>query len=367
MRAVTSTSTWHLPINVEMARVTSVLESLRFRVTSAIDDEIKARRRSKIQMLDFSRASVSAVSSNLPMMAHLTLSPTASGTRVSLELSDVEPVFVFSEALLRTYNQAFDEVHAAFGSGFAELGAIEESSTGVVADEGLKSKYSDQFRTLARRIGGPRGSADNSRSNAFWIVNGDRRMHLDTDLSEALLYALTIALTDDAMPASLRERMISAQQELQKVHEEQCGREVKVSHEDLPLWDFMYRQATLRLRLPLREIHRCTDCGAEKVVDPVYQRNQARNRRYANIAQVVSSTSMYGPLSLLGVGSRMLSLRGQSAFLCSRCQGTRPEIRPVVICPSCHTFCEDVVLRTCNNGGCAHNYLATVPGLAWHE
>lgn len=143
---------------------------------------------------------------------------------------------------------------------------------------------------------------------------------------------------------------------------------VEIAAGDVPVVEFLHLQAWLRTTLPLRTLQVCTACRLEKIVNPDYQRLQARNRRKNLLTgSLGGAVSTHGVSPFLVVG-RLLQLKnaGADEFVCPRCQGLDADETIVTFCPECGDRRAESALRACPK--CAHDFRRDVPGVAlWSE
>lgn len=121
-----------------------------------------------------------------------------------------------------------------------------------------------------------------------------------------------------------------------------------------PVLDFLRLQAQMRAKLPLRTLQMCTTCRLEKVMNPDFQRLQARNRKLR-----VLTSSIGGVISPRGISAFLLLGRLAQLklldpdFVCPRCQGMTAESCIITFCPQCGDRRSEAALRSC--AACGHD------------
>lgn len=127
-----------------------------------------------------------------------------------------------------------------------------------------------------------------------------------------------------------------------------------------PALDFLRMQARMRAKLPLRTLQVCTTCRLEKVVNPDFQRLQARNRKLRVLSGTIGGAiSPHGVSAFLLIG-RLAQLKLLDPdFVCPRCQGMTAESTLITFCPRCGDRRTEAALRTCR--GCGHDLRTEVP------
>ncbi len=128
---------------------------------------------------------------------------------------------------------------------------------------------------------------------------------------------------------------------------------------DRPVVEFMEQQARMREELPVRTLHRCCDCGHEKVSNPDYKKLMDRNRKLQALTGAVGLTMRGGsasPFLLVGALFRMKKL--DPDYVCPRCQGMESDDRLATFCPECGSLRKEAVLRTCAK--CEHDFRAAI-------
>lgn len=134
-----------------------------------------------------------------------------------------------------------------------------------------------------------------------------------------------------------------------------------------PVIDFLSLQSELRGKLPLRTLQVCTTCRLEKVINPDFQKLQAKNRRLRILSTTVGGAiSPHGVSAFLLIG-RLAQLKLLDPdFVCPRCQGMTAESSLVTFCPRCGDRRAEAALRDCPH--CKHDLRTEVTiGSLWEE
>ncbi len=167
-----------------------------------------------------------------------------------------------------------------------------------------------------------------------------------------------------ALPEKLAAQLATFARRLRDALDAAGGADIAhVRHEidatDRPVVEFMEQQARMREQLPVRTLHRCCDCGHEKVSNPDYKKLMDRNRKLQALTGAVGLTMRGGsasPFLLVGALFRMKKL--DPDYVCPRCQGMESDDRLATFCPECGSLRKEPVLRTCSK--CEHDFRAAI-------
>jgi hypothetical protein len=227
---------------------------------------------------------------------------------------------------------------------------------------------------LVRPGGGP-GPADASTGRAAAAPTPHKEVTLRSASGVALLdrieleALLTVGLLVSRRPGSMPTNLardveaLSAKLEGRTIAQPQGHLVVELAADEIPVVEFLARQAAIRQTLPLRTLHVCTTCKLEKVVNPDYTTLQQKNRRKQALTGAVGATiSSRGVNPFVLVGSLMKLKDIGPPFVCGRCQGLDADSSVVTYCPNCGERRDEAVLRTCPR--CKHSFTAV---LANHE
>jgi hypothetical protein len=92
----------------------------------------------------------------------------------------------------------------------------------------------------------------------------------------------------------------------------------------------------------------CTTCRLEKVVNPDYLKLRERNRRVRVLQTSVGAVLGAHQVSPFILFGRLAQLKKiDPEFVCTRCQGTDADERPITFCPRCGERRDESVLRSC--------------------
>jgi len=225
----------------------------------------------------------------------------------------------------------------------------------------------DQFRDLVNLIPGSSGSAVRRvfhTEPGLWVVCSENRAYLTADQAQMCLAVASIAIAD---PAALKPPLSHQVATLTPVLR-QAIREAKppAGRVDIPIEtksaaDFLYKQAIIRERLAVREIHTCRDCGYEWIVNPDYRKRLADKAMMVAVGNALSSV-LATTHPFLYAGRLMNAQMLKPATACKRCEGTETDISLAAICPNCRTIRADAVLTRCRHKDCGHDFLASAKG-----
>jgi rubrerythrin len=345
-------------------RAVEALEGLRFTV-DRIEGNTISGHRSLAATLKRPRGTRTSTTARVLILNY------RSSVKVVLRLADTESVVLDLPSAVARYTDGFREVAEAIDEAMRRLDADLEppADLDVVVDEGDHSHR----RQLAHLVQGKTGGLLNQEKATDIVVRflaGDERAEINRDELQSLATVTAMAMTDPGMPPSmldeahvLRERLVDSRSEPGAVVE------ATLTERERKLVDFLFRQASARRGLPVRELYVCRDCGNTRVVNPDYRDATRKGRTVqtlvggaAGIASVIAS----GGLTAFGLASRLVGVR-QADFVCASCQGTRPVISFITICPRCQRITYDPVLRECGAEECGHNFLEDARPLVWRS
>lgn len=219
------------------------------------------------------------------------------------------------------------------------------------------------------------GKTERSRASDPWraithVVFESEGLSLlvDVDRARAMLgVALFVASTPGSMPGALRADVERVAGMVESVRATSVGHmRVTLSGKDRPVVDFLFQQAELRERLAVRTLHRCRDCGLEKISNPDYKKVMMRNQRVRALGGSIGMSLGRGgisPFVLLGTLFRLRDIDPE--FVCPRCQGMESDTRIVTFCPACGDRIDDTALRSC--GRCGHDMRHAVSTAPWQS
>ncbi|MFD8756481.1 hypothetical protein ACFV0O_36715 [Kitasatospora sp. NPDC059577] len=120
-------------------------------------------------------------------------------------------------------------------------------------------------------------------------------------------------------------------------------------------FQFLHQQAAIRSRLPVRTLCVCRDCKHPKVVNLDLKRLRSRNRNLKMLVSVLGATAGRNdpnPFQVFSTVFRQAKL--EPDFICTRCESTEADERPVTFCPACGDQRAEAVLTTCDK--CGHDF-----------
>ncbi|GAB7188793.1 hypothetical protein ATKI12_8624 [Kitasatospora sp. Ki12] len=136
---------------------------------------------------------------------------------------------------------------------------------------------------------------------------------------------------------------------------------VHVPDEHRLTFQFLWQQAAIRSQLPVRTLCVCRDCKHPKVVNLDLKRLRARNRNLKMLASVLGVTAGRdnpNPFQVFSTVFRQAKL--EPDFICTRCESTEADERPVTFCPGCGDQRAEAVLTTCDK--CRHDFRTPMRG-----
>ncbi|MHA3702369.1 DUF2510 domain-containing protein [Jatrophihabitans sp. YIM 134969] len=284
----------------------------------------------------------------------------------------------FPAAAAAAYGQAFVAAFDALDSGlrrFAPRATFDAptfvGATPGEATLGVAQSGAGAAARLNRMLEGR--TAERVAEGDVVLVVGQRAAGLDL----GLLYTMTaagaaIALRPGPLPPAMAAQVGDLTSRLDAAlaaADPKLGRvRIPLQERDVPVVEFLHLQARLRAQLPVRTLLVCTTCRLEKIVNPDYQRLQARTRR-----KNVLSGGLGGMVSMHGVSpfvmvTRLMQLKdaGAEPFVCPRCQGLDADESVITFCPNCGDRRTESALRACAK--CEHDFRRDVPaGSLWQQ
>lgn len=295
-----------------------------------------------------------------PMRARLSIFAQANRTCLQMQLTDAEPVVVDVAAAQRSYEELFNQVCNTVDGELTRLDPKLERSSSTIkarADElGARAQVERLGHMIRRRIG-PASDRDDLR-----LYTPEVSATMPVAEAELCLTVASITLTDLALPDSLVTDLHEVESLLHDaLRSHGVTPDVAVTDRQRHLVDFLHRQAAIRLSLPVRELHRCQDCGHEKIINPDYQRLLSKNRGLRQLASITVSTLAMPHSAPFAIAGRLMNMQALgSKFTCARCQGTHADVHLVTICPNCKQIVKDPVLRACPTKNCGRDFAAHI-------
>lgn len=368
MEAERSVGTHFNPVRTALSRT---LRERGFKITLEHSTLLEARRGSQIALRPDSA----------PFSVEVRIVPGPDGTKVYTAFKD-RWVSALVVGVQTTYQKVFEETQQALDAALAALDPAAAASfapprvtlpaTKVEAFERATAavgRATDIVTTTAGRVldGNPRDRAPES-----W--QGLQQVRFDGSAGSAQFGVteieglLTVAVLVASHPGSASPELshllevFAARVETElTTHPEGLVR-IAVSAPEEPAFEFMYKQAQIRAKLPLRTLHICQDCRFEKVTNPDYERLNERARKLRIFSGGAGfSISGVNPFAVVGALSQVKKLEPE--FVCPQCQGLHSEALIVTFCPQCGTRQQDIVLDRCAH--CDYDFAAVVPMPLW--
>ena len=177
-----------------------------------------------------------------------------------------------------------------------------------------------------------------------------------------LTVGLLVSMKPGSMPPNLAADVESLSARIETAIQAQpVGRlDINLDDKELPVAEFLAKQASLRDALAVRVLHVCTTCKFEKIVNPDFERLQALNQKKKALTGLVGATiSSKGITPFVLVGSLLKLKTTEIAFVCPRCQGLDDDTSIVTFCPQCGERRDEAVLRNCQR--CKYAFTAHTP------
>jgi hypothetical protein len=303
-----------------------------------------------------------------PTRIRMTVLGADGATRLQIRLSDAEPVIVDPPASRAAYAALFAQVQADIDDQLRELDADLLCDAATSVEAAPSGSRLSQFADLAQRASGLPVVRALVPNDAIRLECPEATAELAEADAEVMLAVASMASADPAIPAGLGQRMAALQMALeQAIRGSRSQRVITLDDKGRRLVDFVYRQASVRQGLPVRELQRCNDCGQARIVNPELHKVAGRKRAIQDLVSIASSTlSLSSAFSSAG---RMLNNHAMgSSVSCTRCQGASSEVTLVTICPRCRAIRNEPVLRTCTAEGCGYDFTAHVATTSlWHD
>lgn len=358
--------------------------ALSFSITTEQYSLVIAERGSRLRGLSMTRTRV-------PVLLRADLTPDGEGCLLQLRLEErwvgaaprsVAAVYadVFTEVLTAVddrLRQADPAAAAAFDPWWRRLPEDAVASAGATGGSaGVAARVE---RGLARRtsrlLDGPRKGPVAATAGAgvrtVTFVSDGSAAQFDAEVVDGML---TVGLLVAGAPGNMPRPLVEQVQAMVVLLEARLGAGqqvpdlvVAVEKAEQPVVTFLYQQAALRERLPVRQLATCTTCRLEKIVNPDFVKLRERNRRAKVLGSSVGAafgTHHVSPFILLG---RFAALKNSDPdFVCQRCQGTDADEKPVTYCPRCGDRRDESVLRVCPHCHLDLRTLLTEPTV-WRE
>jgi hypothetical protein len=359
-------STRELAISVGTAR-TALLQAIRsldFETTSEQYSLIRAERGSLLRGLSLTRTRV-------PTALDIGLTPDGTGVKLEIRVEDRWPTAARSSAAAAVYADVFTEVLARLDEAL-KLAApnaefpqwwrlLPESIVAAGAGgAGVAARWDESLqRRASRLLDGPRRqpatAAAGTGVDAVTFTSPDAAARIAAEVVDGMLTAgQLVAATPGTMPRPLVEQ-VQAMVVLLEERLAEAGRggwtgevTVPITAADKPVITFLYQQAALREKLPVRLLMTCTTCRLEKVVNPDFQRLRERNRRVKILQTSVGAVLGAHQISPFILVGRLAQLKKTDPdFVCVRCQGIDADQQPITFCSRCGDRRDESALVKC--------------------
>jgi hypothetical protein len=376
-----------LTVAVGEARVVllQAIRALGFSTTSEQYSLIEAERGSRLRGLSLTRTRV-------PVALRIGITPDGTGCQLEIKVQDRWGATARSRAAVAVYADVFTEVlakiddalkrvdpnsAATFTLWWRNLPDVQAAVGGSAASTAARVESAVQRRT-SRILDGPRTAPQTAVAEAgvaaVTFAAPESSAQIAADVVDGMLTAgQLVAASPGTMPPSLvaqvQAMVVLLEERLSAMSRggAQGDLALYISSADRPVITFLYQQAALRERLPVRLLMSCTTCRLEKVVNPDFVRLRERNRRIKVLSSSVGAvfgTHQVSPFILIGRLSQVK--KSDPDFVCIRCQGTDADERPITFCPKCGDRRTESVLGKCPK--CELDLRTLLPGLAvWRE
>lgn len=379
-------ATRELTIAAGDARVTALqaLRGLGFHTTREQYSLIEAERGSKVRGLTMTRTRV-------PVALRLDITPDSTGSLVQITVEDRWPVPSTRRSTVAVYADVFTEVLTGIDAGLTRADPAAAKNFGPWwrnLDEGAiaasRSRADGLARTeravakgTSRLLDGPRTGPTSALADAHlagvMVRAPSSAAHLSAETVDGMLtVGQLVASRPGAMPAKLvaevEATVLLFEQHLAAIGSQRPeGLTIDLAAAQVPVITFLVQQAALREQLPVRLLMRCTTCRLEKVVNPDLAKLRERNRRTKVLTSSVGA--VFGGHSVspfILVGRLAQVKKSEPDFVCTRCQGTDADQRPITFCSRCGERLDGSVLRACPK--CELDLRTLVRGLSiWTE
>jgi hypothetical protein len=228
--------------------------------------------------------------------------------------------------------------------------------------EDLASRAGSALNQAAERV--KRGEAMSRVTGALGKTKGPSQVRLVGPKGEAILsqaearswlaVAAPITATPGSLPDNLRDQLDSFVARMDEaLHEEGHVAQLDLREHEVPVAEFLHLQVALREGLPPRVLQRCTDCRAERIVNPDYAKLQKRGRllKSAGGLGVAFTKGSLSPFMMLGSIVNLGIF--DTDYVCGKCQGLERTESLVTFCPHCGDLRKEPTLRACEK--CNHD------------
>ncbi len=355
----------HAPIDTSRRTVLDALRELSFKIDQSEGAVIQAHRGS------FKGARFGGDS-------RIRVSVTVTGSendeaRVHVRLGDAEHVAPTEDEVQYVYGPVFARVEEDLDAWLRALDPrleLDGAPTTAYHPE-HRPTLKEHFGGLVRHLPGSMGkhAADAVLGDVhLWVMAPDAAGVLEPDQAQTCLaVAALVCANPGPLPGPLRAQIGDLTIALRNAITDArppAGR-LDIAPRDKRAVDFLFQQARIRETLPVREVYRCRDCGAERVVNPTYQQRLATNKALQNATGLMGVTVGSAGVNVFVVVGKLLNLSALTPPTpCRRCEGIDADVSLATICPKCHEIRREAVLTTCPQRGCAYDFRARAAGVS---
>ena len=342
------------------------VRALDFTTTTEQLTIIRAERGSRLLGL-------SLTASRVPVALSVAVTAAGTGTSLDIRLEDRWSTTGRSAAAVAVYAEVFTDVLTRIDEHLARADPAAAAGFDgwwrVLPEEQLAARASGAAgaarldaavrRGSSRLLDGPRqgpvAGAAGATFDGLTIIAPDATAQVGTEVADGMLTAGQLVVSDPGgMPAALVEQVQAMVVTLEHrlADAQRTGRHgalpLEVGTADKPVVTFLFQQAALREKLPVRQLSTCTTCRLEKVINPAFLAERERNRRVRVLQTSVGAVFGSHTVSPFILFGRLAQLKKTDPdFVCARCQGTDADEKPITFCPRCGDRRTESVLRVC--------------------
>jgi hypothetical protein len=355
----------HAPTETSRRTVLEALRQMSFKIDQSQGAVIQAHRGS------FAGAKFGA---DGRIRASVTVTADAAGdSRVHVRLGDNEQLSLDSDEACRLYGPLFMRIEADLDHWLCALDPQLTPGTRAPLEihPDHRVTFKEHLGGLARHLPGPMGrsAAKAMLGDLYlWVIAPDASGVLSPDDAQTCLAVAAIVSADQqALPPSLRRQIGDLTVALRDALTDSrppAGR-LDIPARDKRAVDFLFQQVRIRESLPVREVHTCRDCGAERVVNPDYQKRLATNKALQHATGLMGVTIGSGGVNPFIVVGKLLNLDALAPSTpCRRCEGTDTDVSLATLCPKCHAIRREPVLTTCPDKACGYDFRTRAAGVS---
>jgi Protein of unknown function (DUF2510)/Thioredoxin 2, N-terminal len=341
--------------------VQDALRGAGLEITSQSLTLIEASRGSKLAMAMLGGFALKKI----PFAASARLEPYGQGCYLAVRLVDDWSVaYGPASAVANRYGQVFADVRQAIDAALLRLTpAVREDWTQVTSTkqasdvmakvaQGMENSGAHAARTV-------QGVLTRERAKAERPWDAVEQVRFEADAGAALLTMLDvqamldtgtlIATRADSLPPDLLDELQHLQARVEQALSGRRGAAaVPLRDAEMPAFEFLRQQASLRNHLPLRTLQECADCHTRRLLNLDYQKILARNKALRNIGGGLGAAIAGGRIHPFVVFGRVMNFaKLDPDFACAKCQGMSATELIVALCSNCGEVQQQAVLTTC--------------------